>query len=78
MIVIGLTGGTGSGKSTVASICSEYGAHIIDADKVARDIVKKGTQALNEIVDFFGDNVLLLNGELDRKTWKNSFEYKEN
>ena len=67
MIIIGLTGGTGSGKTTVASMCIELGAYVIDADLVARKIVQKGTPALKEIVSYFGCDILLLSGELDRK-----------
>ncbi|MBZ4645795.1 MAG: coaE [Clostridia bacterium] len=67
MKIIGLTGGTGSGKSTVAGIARQLGAKVIDADIVAREVVKKGQTALEEIVRYFGTEVLLESGELDRK-----------
>jgi len=67
MTVIGLTGGSGSGKSTIAALMKQNGIDVIDADKIARDIVKKGEKALYEIVEEFGEDVLLENGELDRK-----------
>lgn len=67
MKVIGLTGGIASGKSTVSSYLKELGAIVIDADVVAREIVKKGQPALTEIVDCFGEEVLLSEGTLNRK-----------
>ena len=67
MAVIGLTGGSGSGKSTLAALMQHKGFDIIDADKIARDIVKKGEKALLEITEEFGESVILENGELDRK-----------
>jgi len=67
MIVIGLTGGSGSGKSTIAALMKQKGIDVIDADKIARDIVRKGERALCEITKEFGEDVLLENGELDRK-----------
>ena len=67
MIIAGLTGGIASGKSTVSGFLSEAGARIIDADKIAREVVKPGTPAHGEIVTFFGRSILLANGEIDRK-----------
>lgn len=67
MVVIGLTGGSGSGKSTVASLMAHRGIKIIDADKISHDVVKKGEKALEEIVERYGKDILLKNGELDRK-----------
>lgn len=67
MIVIGLTGNIGSGKSTVARRLEELGAKIIDADQVARNVVLPGTPGLQEIVDNFGPGVLDSAGQLDRK-----------
>lgn len=64
--VIGLTGGIGSGKTTVANMFMALGIDIIDADIIARDVVKKGSPALREISQHFGDNVILSNGELNR------------
>ena len=66
MQVIGLTGGIASGKSTVSNILKKAGAVIIDADRIARDVVKKGLPAYQEIRDTFGDNVLSPDGEIDR------------
>ncbi len=67
MRVIGLTGGTGSGKSTVSKIAADMGILVIDADVVAREIVQKGEKALEEITSTFGKDVLLEDGTLDRK-----------
>ena len=66
-LLIGLTGGIGSGKSMAASFFEEFGAHIIDADKLSRDLVHPGQTALNEIVDYFGENILDTTGNLNRK-----------
>lgn len=67
MKVIGLTGGIGSGKSTVSRMLRGLGAKIIDADQVAREIVEKGKPALKEIAETFGEDTLLEDGTLDRK-----------
>lgn len=76
--VIGLTGGIASGKSTASNILKELGAIIIDADKIARRIVKKGNPALNEIEKYFGKDKLLKNGELNREKLGNIvFKNKE-
>ena len=64
--VIGLTGGIGSGKSTVARMFGALGVHWVDADDVARQVVEPGTQALIAIADHFGESILQDNGELDR------------
>lgn len=66
MQVIGLTGGIATGKSTVSRILKNAGAVIIDADRIARDVVKKGLPAYQEIIDVFGENILLPDGEIDR------------
>lgn len=65
MITIGLTGGIGSGKSTVSSRLAELGAFIVDADLVAREIVEPGQPALAELAEAF-DGVLNPNGTLNR------------
>lgn len=65
--VLGLTGGSGSGKSTAAVILHEYGAYIIDADKIARDIVAPGETAYKKIVAYFGNGILQNDGTLNRK-----------
>jgi dephospho-CoA kinase len=66
MLRIGLTGGIGSGKSTVAGRLAEHGAWVIDADSIAREVVEPGTDGLREIVAAFGDDVLAADGALDR------------
>lgn len=71
MLVIGLTGNIGSGKSTVARRLESLGAKVIDADQVAREVVLPGTPALEEIVKSFGPGVLNSEGELDRKKMGN-------
>lgn len=67
MKIIGITGGIGSGKSTVARIVYRLGARIIDADIMARKVVKKGSPALQEITGEFGAEVLNANGALNRR-----------
>lgn len=66
MLEIGLTGGIASGKSTVAAMFAELGAHIIDLDQLARQAVAKGSPALEAIAREFGPGVLTPAGELDR------------
>lgn len=66
MRVIGLTGGMGAGKSTVARLMEDLGAHVIDADQVAREVVEPGTPGLAAIVEEFGPSVLDDDGALDR------------
>ena len=66
MKLVGLTGGIGSGKSTIARLLAEHGAHIIDADHVAREVVEPGTPALAEIAAVFGSLVLSADGSLNR------------
>ncbi|MEW5785017.1 MAG: dephospho-CoA kinase [Bacillota bacterium] len=66
MIIIGLTGGIASGKSTVALMLQSKGALILDADQIARETVLPGREAWREIVDWLGDRILLEDGSLDR------------
>ena len=66
MLLVGLTGGIGSGKSTVAGLLAAHGAVILDADAFARDAVRAGTEALAAVVKRFGDEVVGPEGELDR------------
>ena len=66
MIVAGLTGGIATGKSTVSTVFEEAGAIVIDADKIARDVVKKGRPAWQKIVTHFGQAILRPDGEIDR------------
>lgn len=65
-LVIGLTGGIGSGKSAVTTLFESHGVDIIDADVVARDVVKPDSVGLKEIVSKFGDTILLADGTLNR------------
>ena len=65
-LLVGLTGGIGSGKSLAASFFKELGAYIIDADQLSRDLVHPGQTALNEIIDHFGKNILDDKGSLNR------------
>lgn len=67
MIILGITGGSGCGKTTVSSIFKEYGVDIIDCDIVSRKIVKKDAPALLEIKNEFGDDYLNSDGTLNRK-----------
>jgi dephospho-CoA kinase len=64
--LIGLTGGIASGKSTIASRLAEHGAVVVDADRIAREVVEPGTPALAEIARRFGDGVIAADGNLDR------------
>jgi dephospho-CoA kinase len=63
---VGLTGGIGAGKSEVSARLAAQGAAVIDADAVAREVVKPGTEGLAEVVEAFGPEVLLPDGTLDR------------
>ena len=67
MRVLGLTGGIGSGKSSVTQMFKQLGAEVIDADQFARDVVEPGQPALAEIVSTFGRDILLSDGRLDRE-----------
>lgn len=65
-VVIGLTGGIASGKSTVSEMFRELSIPVIDADVIAREVVEQGKPAYNKIVEAFGTEVLQQDGELDR------------
>ncbi len=67
MRVVGLTGGIGSGKSSVARMLIELGASVIDADQLAREAVEPGSEGLSAIIERFGTGVLDEKGELDRR-----------
>ena len=84
-LIIGLTGGIASGKTTVANLLGQYGIDIIDADIVARDVVAPGSSALSQISQHFGPDILSPDGSLNRselrqlifsdaehKTWLNN------
>lgn len=66
MLLVGLTGGIASGKSTVARRLAEHGAAVVDADLVAREVVEPGEPAFHEIVEHFGEQVVGDDGRLDR------------
>ena len=66
VLLVGLTGGIGSGKSTVAALLVRSGAVVVDADAVARSVVEPGTAALAALVERFGEGVLETGGGLDR------------
>ena len=81
MYVVGLTGGIGSGKTTIAAIFAELGAEIINADLLARNVVSPGTKALTSIAKRFGKEILRQDGSLDRRklrevVFKNKGELK--
>ncbi|MCI7513098.1 dephospho-CoA kinase [Schaalia hyovaginalis] len=63
---IGLTGGIGSGKSTVSSALEGIGATVADADRIAREVVERGSEGLQRLIDRFGEDILLASGGLDR------------
>lgn len=65
-VVIGLTGSIASGKSTIAHKLSEYGIEIIDADKIAREVVEPGKRAYTEVVEAFGPSILRPDETIDR------------
>ena len=67
MLVVGLTGGIGSGKSTVSRLLAGHGAVVVDADLVAREVVEPGTPGLAGLVEDFGKQVLQPDGTLDRE-----------
>ncbi|MCX4909536.1 dephospho-CoA kinase [Streptomyces sp. NBC_00878] len=66
MVKVGLTGGIGAGKSEVSRLLVEHGAVLIDADRIAREVVAPGTPGLAAVVDAFGKEVLAEDGSLDR------------
>jgi len=65
MLIVALTGGIGSGKSTVGQIFEDLGAIVTDSDQLARDVVERGTNGFDQIIAAFGDEVLK-NGDLNR------------
>ncbi|MDQ1784770.1 dephospho-CoA kinase, partial [Staphylococcus aureus] len=65
--VIGLTGGIASGKSTVSELLSVFGFKVVDADKAAREAVKKGSKGLTQVREVFGDEAIDENGEMNRR-----------
>lgn len=82
MLLVGLTGNIGSGKTTVARMLGERGAVVFDADKLAREAVELGTRGYVAVVELFGSDVLLPGGEIDRaalaaRVFSNDLERKE-
>ena len=70
MLKVGLTGGIGSGKSTVAKGLQSKGVTVVDADQIAREVVQPGEEALDEIANTFGSEVIQTDGNLDRAALK--------
>ena|SRR5258706_8392200 len=66
--IIGLTGGIGSGKSTVAAMLADLGAVVIDADKVGHEVYRPGTEGFRRVVEAFGRDVVGPDGTIDRRT----------
>lgn len=67
---VGLTGGIASGKSTVANLFAELGVPVIDTDVIAREVVAKGTPLLQMLVEAFGQDILAVDGTLDRRAMR--------
>ena len=65
--VIGLSGGIGAGKSTVAAMLAERGAHVIDADRVGHDVYRPGTAGFQQVTEAFGTRVVAPDGTIDRR-----------
>src|SRR6478735_9086434 len=66
MLKVGLTGGIGAGKSEVSRLLARYGAVVIDADRIAREVVEPGTSGLTAVVEAFGPGILTQDGSLNR------------
>lgn len=66
-MIVGLTGGIGTGKSTVSALFNKWGAFIIDADKISRDSLNVGSECYHQTIDTFGTSILNADGEVDRK-----------
>jgi dephospho-CoA kinase len=67
MLIVGLTGGVASGKSTISNILREEGAYLIDADQIARDLVRPYTPTWHELIKTFGEEILQPDGTIHRK-----------
>jgi dephospho-CoA kinase len=66
LILVGLTGGIGSGKTTVAGMLARLGAVVVDADELAREALEPGTRVFNHVTDLFGEEILTADGRIDR------------
>ena len=66
MLIVGLTGGIGAGKSTVANMFSQLGALVVDADKLSREAIEPGTSGFDEVISIFGEEILT-DGDIDRQ-----------
>ncbi|MDC0186361.1 dephospho-CoA kinase, partial [Gammaproteobacteria bacterium] len=66
-LIIGLTGGIASGKSTVCKFFSNLSVPIIDADQISHDLTKINGSAYSEVIEYFGENITGENGDIDRK-----------
>ncbi len=66
MLIVGLTGGIGAGKSTVANMFAQLGALVVDADQLSREAIEPGTSGFDEVVATFGEGILT-EGEIDRQ-----------
>ena len=67
MLIVGLTGGIASGKSLVAKVFQDLGAHIIDADKIVHELLEPGQQAWEEVVQYFGPEIVFPDKTIDRR-----------
>lgn len=67
MLIVGLTGGIASGKSLVAKVFQDLGAHIIDADKIVHELLEPGQQAWEEVVKYFGPEIVFPDGTINRR-----------
>lgn len=65
--IVGLTGGIGAGKSTVAAILAELGAHVIDADRIGHEVYRPGSEGFGRVVEAFGPGVVGADGSIDRR-----------
>ena len=78
-IVIGLTGPTGSGKSSASALVGDFGLKLVDCDKIARVAVEKGSDGLQAVVNAFGEDILQTDGTLNRKALaKKAFSSRQN
>lgn len=78
-IIIGLTGPTGSGKSSASVVCEKYGIKLVDCDKIARKATEKGSKGLNAVVKVFSSDILNPDSTLNRKALASkAFSSKEN